>query len=136
MTGRVINNLIEVRQGDSFVIDFEIKERGKPVNVTDATLVMEVKDSGGNTMFTCIGDHVDGRNGKMLLNITPDMTNIPVGDYLTDIQLMSGDGSVNTLFPANVNAVGTFRITEQITTYTPSPEPEPEPGSDSDSDSI
>lgn len=119
MTGRVINNLIEVRQGDSFVIDFQIKERGKPVDVTGATLAMEVKDAGGSVIFTCIGEYVDAKNGKMLLNITPDMSNIPVGDYLTDIQLIGADGSVNTLFPANVNAVGTFRITEQITTYTP-----------------
>lgn len=133
MTGRVVNNLIEVRQGDSFVIDFQLKERGKPVDVSNSNLVMQVKDSGGNVMFTCIAQHVDDKCGKMLLNITPTMTGLAVGDYLTDIQLVDGDGSVNTIFPANVNAVGTFRVTEQITTYIPVP-PSPEPDT-SDSNS-
>lgn len=117
MTGRVVNNLIEVRQGDSYVLDFQIKDGCKPVDITGATLVMQVKDDGGNVMFTCLGSMVDALDGKILLNITPQMTSIPVGDYNTDIQLTTADGRVNTIFPANVNAIGTFRITEQVTTY-------------------
>lgn len=116
MTGRVVNNLIEVRQGDSFVINFQMKEGCKPVNLTGASLVMQVRDDGGNLKFSCNGTMVDALNGKMLLNITPVMSSIPVGDYNTDIQLTLADGSVNTIFPANVNAIGTFRVTEQITT--------------------
>ena len=117
MTGRVVNNLIEVRQGDSFIINFQMKKGCCPVDVTGSTLVMQVKDDGGNVLITCIGEMVDAEQGKMLLRITPTMSSIPVGDYKTDIQLIGADGSVNTIFPANVNAIGTFRITEQITTY-------------------
>lgn len=116
MTGRVVNNLIEVRQGDSFVINFQMKKGCCPVDLTGASLVMQVRDDGGNLMFSCNGTMVDALNGKMLLNITPVMSSIPVGDYNTDIQLTLADGSVNTIFPANVNAIGTFRVTEQITT--------------------
>lgn len=118
MTGRVVNNLIEVRQGDSFQINFQFKNKCKPIDVTDSTLVMQVKDSGGNIMFTCLGEVVDAQDGKMILNITPTMSSIAVGSYVTDIQLTGADGSVNTVFPADVNAIGTFRITEQVTTYT------------------
>lgn len=117
MTGRVVNNLIEVRQGDSFQINFQFKNKCKPIDVTGSTLVMQVKDSGGNIMFTCLGEMVDAQDGKMILNITPTMSSIAVGDYNTDIQLTGADGSVNTVFPADVNAIGTFRITEQVTTY-------------------
>lgn len=119
MTGRVINNLIEVRQGDSFVLSLDCKKGCKPVNLEGATLAMQVRDEGGNLKFQCLGTDVDAKNGKSALILTPSMTNIPVGDYVTDIQLTLADGSVNTLFPADVNAIGTFRITEQVTTYSP-----------------
>jgi hypothetical protein len=115
MTGRVINNLIEVRQGDSFPLNLHIKRRCKPVNLTGASVLMQVRDSGGNVIFSVTDTPVDVLNGRTMLNITPTMTSAPVGDYVTDIQLTESDGSVNTIFPANVNAIGTFRITEQVT---------------------
>ena len=39
----------------------------------------------------------------------------PVGNYKTDIQLELPDGGVNTIFPADVNKIGVFRITPQVT---------------------
>lgn len=115
MTGRIINNLIEVRQGDSYPINIQIKQGGKPVNLTGATLLMQVRDSENHLMFSLRGTAIDAAHGKITLLISPTETNIPVGDYLTDIQLTTEDGSVNTIFPANVNQVATFRITQQVT---------------------
>lgn len=115
MSGTIQNNLITVRQGDSFTLNFEIKEKCKPVDLTGATMLMQVRDGGNNVMFSLSGTAVDVKNGKMALLLTPTQTNIAVGDYVTDIQLTMPDGSVNTIFPANVNAVATFRITEQVT---------------------
>ena len=116
MTGRVINNLIEVRQGDSFPLNLEIKRGCKPVNLTGAVLLMQVRDSDNNTLvWSLSGTPVDVINGKMALLITPTQTNIPVGDYVTDIQVTTSDGSVNTIFPANVNQIATFRVTRQVT---------------------
>jgi hypothetical protein len=115
MTGRIVNNLIEVRQGDSYPINLEIKRGCKPVNLTGATLLMQVRDSNNNLMFTLSGTPVDVVKGKMALLLSPTETNIPVGDYVTDIQVTTSDGSVNTIFPANVNQIATFRITEQVT---------------------
>lgn len=116
MTGRIVNNLIEVRQGDSFTINLEVKNKCKPVNLTGASLLMQVKDSGGNLIFQVSGTAVDALNGKIALLITPTMTAAAVGDYVTDIQLTKADGSVDTLFPRDVNAIATFRITPQVTT--------------------
>lgn len=116
MTGRIVNNLIEVRQGDSFTINLEIKNKCKPVNLTGATLLMQVKDSGGNLIFQVSGTPVDAIKGKIALLITPTMTAAAVGDYVTDIQLTKADGSVDTIFPRDVNAIATFRITPQVTT--------------------
>lgn len=116
MSGRVINNLIEIRQGDSFAMNFQIKNKCQPVDLTGAEMLMQVRDENNNLMFTLSGTDVDVKNGKMALLFTPTQTNIPVGDYVTDIQITTSDGSVNTIFPADVNKIGIFRITEQITT--------------------
>lgn len=77
---------------------------------------MQVRDSNNNLIFAVSGTDVDIKNGKMALLLTPTQTSAQVGDYNTDIQLTTADGSVNTIFPANVNQIATFRITEQVTT--------------------
>ena len=116
MSGRVINNLIEIRQGDSFAMNFQIKNKCQPADLTGAVMTMQVRDKNNNLMFTLTGTDVDVKNGKMALLFTPTQTSIPVGDYNTDIQITTADGNVNTIFPADVNQIGTFRITEQVTT--------------------
>lgn len=116
MSGKVINNLIEIRQGDSFAMNFQIKNKCQPVDLTGAVMIMQVRDENNNLMFTLTGTDVDVKNGKIALLFTPTQTSIPVGDYVTDIQITTSDGSVNTIFPADVNQIGTFRITEQVTT--------------------
>ena len=117
MTGRIVNNLIEVRQGDSFAINIQVKQKCKPVNLTGATMLMQVRNQDTNALvFSVTGTPVDVVNGKMALLLTPTQTSATVGDYNTDIQITTADGNVNTIFPANVNQVATFRITEQVTT--------------------
>lgn len=117
MTGRVGYNLIEVRQGDSFAINLQIKQNNHPVDLTGASLLMQVRDQQTNALvFSINGTEVDIKNGKMALLFTPKETSADTGDYNTDIQLTTSDGSVNTIFPANVNQIATFRITKQVTT--------------------
>ena len=115
MSGIIQNNLITVRQGDSFALNFEIKNKCKPADLTGATMLMQVRNADNRIMFSVEGTAVDVKNGKIALLLTPSETNIPVGDYVTDIQLTGADGSVNTIWPVNVNQIGTFRITEQVT---------------------
>lgn len=115
MTGRIVNNLIEVRQGDSFSINLQISKNNKPVDLTGFSLLMQVRDKDNNLMFAVEGTPVDIIKGKIALLLTPEHTKIAVGNYNTDIQLTGADGAVNTIFPANVNQIATFRITPQIT---------------------
>lgn len=115
MSGTIQNNLITVRQGDSFALNLILKQECKPVNLTGAQILMQVRDGNGNIKFQVLGTPVDVLNGKMSILLTPTQTNIDVGDYVTDIQVTLSDGSVNTIWPANVNQIGTFRITEQVT---------------------
>ena len=117
MTGTVQNNIITVRKGDSFALNVQIKNGCKPINLTGATLLMQVREKDSNNLvFYVEGTPVDAANGKMALLITPSMTlSVAVGDYVTDIQLTGADGSVNTIFPPDVNKIGIFRITAQVT---------------------
>lgn len=115
MVGRVVGNMIEVRQGDSFVLNIALSRDGQPVDLSGAKLKMQVRDNSGNLLLTVNGSDVDVADGKMAIELTQEQTKIPVGDYKTDIQLMTADGAVNTIFPNDVNRVGVFRITQQVT---------------------
>lgn len=115
MSGQIHNNIITVRQGDSFALNLQISDENGAADLTGAELIMQVRNSNDALMFEVVGNAVDLENGKMVLLITPVNTNIAVGEYKCDIQLVSADGSVNTIFPANVNQIGTFIITEQVT---------------------
>lgn len=117
MSGKILENGIIIRQGDSFNINVNISCACdcKPIDMTNSELIMQVRDSNGNLVFSVVGSVVDAKKGKMLIALTPEHTNIPVGDYQTDIQLRTDDGSVNTIYPGDLRKVAFFRITEQVT---------------------
>lgn len=118
MTGRITNNLIEVRQGDSFAINIQVRGKcGRPVNMAGATTLMQVRNADTNALvFSATATDVDVAKGRVTIFLTPTETSAAVGDYITDIQVTLADGSVNTIYPENVNQIATFRITEQVTT--------------------
>ena len=114
MSGEIKYNVISVRQGDSFIINIELKNGCNPVNLEGAELRMDVRKNK-NLIFSAVGVNVAEEQGKMAIILTPEQTKNEVGEYDCDIQLITADGSVNTIYPANVNQIGTFRITEQVT---------------------
>ena len=118
MTGRILQNgnVIEVRQGDSFTIRMNITKNNSRIDLSDAKINMQVRGFEDNSLkFDLLATNIDVEKGQFALILTPTNTNLPLGDYKTDIQLTTEDGSINTIFPADVNKVGIFRITEQVT---------------------
>ena len=116
MAGRIFNNIIEVRQGDSFAINLAINDKCQPLDLTGATVLMQVREKDNNNLvFEVSGTAVDALNGKVALLITPEHTANAVGDYVCDIQIATSGGDVHTIYPADVNKVATFRITGQVT---------------------
>ena len=118
MTGYIWPNadLIVVRQGDSFTIRLQLKKGCDDIDLTDVKINMQVRRTDNNQlMFDLPATAIDIKQGKAALILTPEQTKIDVGDYKTDIQVTFADGTVNTIFPADVNKVATFRITEQVT---------------------
>ncbi|MBE6452991.1 MAG: DUF2479 domain-containing protein [Alphaproteobacteria bacterium] len=117
MSGRIIaqTNLIEVRQGDSFTINIQIKKGHKPLDLNGSKLMMQVRDTDDTVMISKVADFIDSEQGKMSLILTSTDTDVSVGDYKVDIQLILPDNSIHTIFPSDVNKIGIFRITEQVT---------------------
>lgn len=117
MTGRIIENtnLIEVRQGDSFTIDICMTKNNEAIDLTGSEVKMQCRKADDTVMWSLIGTAVDIVHGKVALMLTPIHTSIEVGDYKTDIEVTFADGTVNTIFPQDVNKIGTLRITQQVT---------------------
>lgn len=115
MAGRILSNLIEIRQGDSFDMPIHLKSGGKDLDITGFIFKMQVKDNTGKVLITKIGDVADAARGRACISLMPVDTNIAPGDYLTDIQVTFPNGQVHTLFPQKIGAVAVFRITEQVT---------------------
>jgi len=115
MTGRMIKNLIEVRQGDSFAVVVHLLQNGTDVDLSDSIGRMQVRKIDGTLVWALEAAVISAAEGKILFEITPELSGIEAGDYQCDIQIEMPDNSVNTIFPSNVNQTGIFRITKQIT---------------------
>lgn len=118
MTGRIIqnSNIIEVRQGDSFTIRLRFAKKCDAMDLAGATIKMQVRSMDNDSLLWSVtAQPIEAEKGIFALCLTPTETNIEPGDYKTDIQLELPDGSVHTFFPDNVNKLGVFRLTEQVT---------------------
>lgn len=116
MSGMILPNLIAVRQGDSFdvVLKF-VNEQGQKIDLTDSVFEMQVREiDSDNLVFTKKGE-VTASEAVASFALTPAETKYDPADYKVDIQWTDKDGRVNTVFPMDVNKVGVFRITEQVT---------------------
>ena len=118
MVGRILPQMIEVRQGDSFTIPLQFKGGDGFIDITGSELKMEVRNSIDNKiLFSKKGVIDDGVNGKAHLAITPaDTKNLnPQGEYITDIQITFANGEVHTIYPADVSKVASFVVSQNVT---------------------
>lgn len=118
MTGRILpnGNVIEVRQGDSFTIRLKITKNNAEIDLSNSSVQMQVRSFDDDSVkFDIIASPINIAQGIFAIILTPSHTDIPVGDYKTDIQLSTNDGLINTIFPSDVNKIGILRITEQVT---------------------
>lgn len=118
MVGRILPQFIEVRQGDSFTIPLQFKGRDGLIDLTGASLKMQVRNREDNkVLLTKIGSIDDALKGKASLSILPSDTKnlLPRGDYITDIQITFGNGEVHTVYPAEVSKVAAFIVSQNVT---------------------
>lgn len=115
MSGILNSSGIVVRKGDSFTIAIRFKTEQGVLDISGARIKMDVKDASDTLLFSKSGELTDAINGLAAIELTPQDTNLDVGDYKTDIQITYTNGQVHTIFPQNINKVGYFRITNQVT---------------------
>ena len=116
MSGMILPNLIAVRQGDSFDIVLKfVNGQGQKIDLTDSVFEMQVREiDNDNLVFKKSGEDTVSE-AVASFALTPAVTKKNKADYKVDIQWTDKDGRVNTVFPIDVNKVGVFRITEQVT---------------------
>lgn len=118
MVGRILPQMIEVRQGDSFTIPLQFKGRDGFIDITGSVLKMEVRNSIDNkVLFSKKGIIDDGIRGKAHVSIAPlDTKNLsPQGEYITDIQITFANGEVHTVYPGDVSKVASFVVSQNVT---------------------
>lgn len=114
MVGTISSFMITVRKGDSFDIVFQMKADGKPMDLTDCEVKMNVKD-GDFLKFSKKGEMFEPENGKFRIKLTPAETSIDVGEYKTDVQIKLKNGDIHTIYPEDVNRVAVFKVTADVT---------------------
>ena len=118
MVGRIRPNAIEVKKGDNFTINLQLKGANGFINLTDASLKMQVRTKAdGDVVLTKQGIIDDAAKGKASLCLEPkDTKSLQAGgDYVTDIQMTFGNGEVHTIFPANLSTQAAFIVSPDVT---------------------
>lgn len=118
MVGKILPQMIEIRQGDSFTIRLQFRNDKGFIDITGSLLKMQVRNRNDNkVVMTKIGSLDDAVNGKACLEITSaDTKNLQVaGDYIADIQITFANGEVHTIYPQDVNKVAAFVVSQNVT---------------------
>ena len=112
---------IVLTQGDTLNIPlcFARRQNGKkiPVNLDNAVIRMQVRANAESQPLInkAVTDHYDPVNGKTVLQLSPEDTNIPVGSYYTDIEIQFIDGQKFTFYPPKSASKAYFKVVEQFT---------------------
>ena len=117
MVGIMNQNGIIIRRGDTFDILIHFKNKhGGDLNLEGCTIKMAVKEpKESKPIFTVNAEIISEEEGKARIKLTSKHTRLPLKDYATDIQLTLKNGDIHTVYPQNINQVGVFRITEDVT---------------------
>ena len=118
MVGKIMPNHIEIRQGDSFTILLQFKDRNNPINISNSILKMSVKNKAdGKTVITKHGIIDDAIKGKAHISIQPEDTKkLNVTDeFITDIQITFANGETHTIYPQTVGKVASFIVSQHVT---------------------
>lgn len=117
MAGYMTPSGIVVRQGDTFDILLQFRAgKGKEIDISGWRIKMSVYDQTGKKLqFTKEGEVFDALSGKARIELKPEDTGIEVGDYITDIQVITDQQDIHTIFPQDINRVAVFRVTGQVT---------------------
>lgn len=107
---------ISVYRGDdkTWTLNFT-DTNGDPIDLTGATVFFTIKVNKTDKDSDAIiskdqSSHVDAVNGQTTISLTDSDTDVRVGNYHYDIQLVDSLGIVTTI------VVGAFKVKQEVTT--------------------
>jgi len=109
---------LSVYRGDDKTWNLNFTDaNGDPINLTDSTLFFTVKTNKSDLDSDAIisksqSSHSDPTNGVTSISLTNSDTNVRVGNYYYDFQLVDLSGLVTTIL------IGIFKIKQDITIRT------------------
>ena len=121
MTSKMTSAGIVITQGDTLNIPlhFSYSQEGKkiPVDIKNAVIRMHVRENENAQPLIKkeSSNHVDAANGKTILQLSPEDTDIPVGTYYTDIEIQFIEEQQFTFYPPNPNCKAFFKVVAQYT---------------------
>ena len=103
---------LEFYRGDTKKLNLTFKKKdGSPWDITGATIWFTIKkdpndDDDKALLQVSVSTHTDPTNGKTVLTLSKDDTNIEPGfSYPSDFQMVDDDGNVTTLATPEVNVL-------------------------------
>ena len=115
MAGIMTHNSILIRQGDSFDIVMQFKNKnGTPIDISESKILLTVQDKDKILKFKIIGEIIDGVNGKARIKILPKHSEQEAGIYAANIEIIFKNGDVHTIFPQDLTSNAIFQISEEV----------------------
>ncbi len=109
MSFTITKNQIQLTRGDTFSIPVHFHQP-----ISGATLLIEVFKEG--TLLPVIqkeiSQHLDAQNGKSLLLLEKELTDIEAGTYFVQMSITFADGAKYTFYPPHPGTKATFIIQE------------------------
>lgn len=111
MSYEIKENYIMLTRGDTLSIPMNFHQ-----DITGAVIKMQVYENGNFTPIISreVSDHYDAKNGKTVFEIPGDLTNIPVGEYKTDINIRFSNNNVYTFYPPRPSIEAKFIVKNRI----------------------
>lgn len=102
---------IVAEQGATFNLDFRVETDGTPWNLTDYDFAMQVRrsTSSNTTLLEIISATMTSGGHVSATASAADMTDVPAGRWVYDIELTSSGGEVTRILE------GRFIVTPEVT---------------------
>lgn len=115
MAGIMTHNSILIRQGDSFDIVMQFKNKnGSPLDINGSKIFLTVEDENKMLKFKIVGEIIDAVNGKARIKILPKHSRQKAGIYAANIEIVFKNGDVHTIFPQDLSSNAIFQISAEV----------------------
>lgn len=109
----MIKTNLEIFKSDTKKFCLNLTKDNTPIDLTNCTIYFSVKKCINDTEYalqTIQNEHIDALNGKTIITLNSNQTDIDAGIYQYDIQFKDSTGNISTII------YGQLTIIQDITT--------------------